>query len=105
MYRSALAWAPLVLLFAGLCIPESYWCSSINQGGRELVCGFDYARTEVKTTFALLQLCGACAFIVTAWHATQRRLSALGLTGLAISTILIELMVLIKLRYFFNDAP
>lgn len=105
MYRSALAWTPLVLLFAGLCIPESYWCSPINQGGRELACGFDYPRTEVKTTLVLLQLCGACAFIVNAWHATQRRLSALGLAGLYISAILIGLMVLVKLRYGFNDAP
>lgn len=105
MYRSALAWTPLLLLIAGLCIPESYWCSPINQGGKELACGYDYAGPLVKTTVVLLQLVGACTFIATAWYATQRRLSAWGLVGLAVSSILIGLMVLVKLRYGFNDAP
>jgi hypothetical protein len=77
MYRSVLAWAPLLLLIAGLCIPEAYWCSSINQGGKELGCGYDYAGPLVKTTVVLLYL-ESCAFIATAWHATQRRLSTWG---------------------------
>ncbi len=105
MYRSALAWAPLLLLLAGLCIPDSYWCSPISTGGKELACRYDYARAEVKTTVVLLQICGVCAFIATAWHATQRRLSALGLSGLVVSAILVGLMALFKLRYGANDSP
>ena len=105
MYRSALAWTPLLLLLAGLCIPESYWCSPINAGGKELACGYDYSRAGVKTTVVLLQIFGICAFIVTAWHATQRRLSAWGILGLVVSTILVGLMALLKLRYGVNDSP
>lgn len=105
MYRSALAWTPLLLLLAGLCIPESYWCSPINPGGKELACGYDYAKTEIKTTIVLMQIFGACAFIATAWHATQRRLSAWGLSGLVISALLVGLMALLKLRYGFDDSP
>ena len=105
MHRSTLAWMPLLLLIACLCIPDSYWCSPINQGGKELACGYDYARPVVKTTIPLLQLVSVCAFIATAWHATQRRLSVLGLAGLTVSAILIGLMVLVKLRYGFDDAP
>lgn len=63
MYRSTLAWMPLLLLIAGLCIPESYWCSPVNQGGKELACGYDYAGPVVKTTVVLLQLAGTCTFI------------------------------------------
>src|SRR5471030_968525 len=105
MYRSALAWMPLLPMLAALCIPESYWCSPINTGGKELACGYNYARAEVKITFVLLQIFGACAFIATAWHATQRRFSAWGLSGLAVLALLVGLMLILKLRYGFDDLP
>jgi|MedtruStandDraft_1076414.scaffolds.fasta_scaffold09207_2 hypothetical protein len=105
MYRSALAWMPLLLLLAGLCIPQSYWCSPTNPGGKELACGLYYARTEVKNTIVLFEIFGASAFIATGWYATQRRLSAWGLWGLAISAALIGLVALAKLRYGIIDSP
>lgn len=105
MHRSIFAWTPLVLLLLSLCIPESYWCSSINKGGKELACGYDYARSEVKTTVVLLQILGVSALIVTVWHCTQQRLSSWGVAGLVVSLILVGLMTLLKLCYGVNDSP
>lgn len=105
MFRSALAWMPLLLLIASLFIPQSYWCSPINPGSKELACGIDYARTEVKNTIVLFEIFGASAFIATGWYATQRKLSAWGLSGLAISAALMGLMALTKLRYGISDSP
>ncbi len=94
-----------MMLLVFLCIPEAYWCSPINPGGKELVCGYEYAGCGIRVTVILLQIFGACAFITTAWHALQRRLSAWGLCGLALTVVLAGLMMFLKLRYSVDDSP
>jgi hypothetical protein len=69
------------------------------------MCGYEYARTELKNAVVLLQISGACAFLVTAWHARQRRLSAWGLCGLAISVVLAGLLIFFKMQFGVDDSP
>lgn len=105
MYRSFLAWMPILFLLALQCIPAAHWCTPINPGGRELACGYEYAEKAVRFTVDLMQIFGACAFIATGWHAVQRRLSVLGLCGFALSIVLVGLMIFLKVRYGVDDSP
>lgn len=94
-----------MLLLSVLLIPESYWCTPIDPGSREIACGYGYARTEVKNAVILLWIFGSCAFIVTAWNALHRRLSAWGLCGLVFSAVLVGLMMFLKVHYGVEDSP
>lgn len=94
-----------MMLLAVLCIPEVYWCAPINPDGKELACGYEYAKSEVRVAVILMQIFGAGAFIVTAWYARQRRLALWGLCGLALSALLGGLLVFLKLRYGIEDSP
>lgn len=93
------------MLLSVLCIPESYWCTPINPDGREMACGYEYADKGVRFIVDLLQIFGVCAFIITAWHAVQRRLSTTGLCGLAASVLLAGMMAFVKLRFGAGDSP
>lgn len=90
---------------AGLCIPESYWCSPINPGGKELACGYDYAGPGVKNIVVLLQLVGLALLLQLLGMLINENYQLGGSLGWLYQSILIGLMVLIKLRYGFNDAP
>lgn len=70
-----------------------------------MACGYEYADKGMRFTVDLLQIFGVCAFIITAWHAVQRRLSTWGLCGLAASVLLAGLMAFVKLRYGAGDSP
>jgi hypothetical protein len=99
------AWAPILVLIIMSVIPQSYWCSPINQGGKELVCGYDYARPFVQFLDDVLIAFGVCGFLASVWLISQRRLSRLGVVGFVLSMFLVIAFLILKAHYGAEDSP
>lgn len=89
---SFIAWTPVLALLANICLwalPQSYWCTPIQPGGKELICGYDVARPAIKFAIDMLILVGVCGGVASLVYAVQRRLSRTGVAGLALSVLIV----------------
>jgi len=105
MIRTLLAWAPLLGLGLLQLIPKEYWCTSIEPGGREFVCGYEYAHAGVKAAVNIYLVLAALAFIGTVWLAYQRRLSKSGIAGLVVTSLLFAIFAWAKLSFGNEGSP
>lgn len=105
MQRTLLAWLPILGLGVIQLIPSAYWCALIEPGSKEFVCGYQHANVTVKLTVDAYMLLSVIAFAISIWYAHQKRLSKVGITGLAISTLLAIVLIWVKISSGSFDSP
>ena len=102
------AWTPILAFLIAFCLRStftSYWCLPINSGGKELVCGLDYAHPVMQFIFFVLKGLSECSILITIVLAFQRRLSKFGTVGLIFSVLLVVTYFILKAYFRAEDSP
>ena len=105
MYRTFLAWLPLIGLALLQLIPRDYWCAPVQPGGLELACGYDDARPSAQAASDVYRLLCIAAYLYTVWFAYKRVLPKWGWAGLVVSSLLFAVCVWMKFAYAGEDSP
>ncbi|NHZ61296.1 hypothetical protein [Massilia genomosp. 1] len=105
---SIIAFTPVLALLAAICLfelPQSYWCTPIEIGGKELACGYDYARPVLKFAIDMLFIVGASGIVASLVFAFQRRLSKPGGAGFILSVLIAIACFYLKAYLGVDDSP
>jgi len=105
MQRTLLAWLPILGLGVIQLIPSAYWCALIEPGGKEFVCGYEYANARAKLAVNVYMLLSVIAFTASICYAHRKRLSKVGIAGLVISALLAVALIWAKISYAGIDSP
>ena len=113
MKRSTfLGWLPISLLCTFLSIalvweafsPSSF-CTPVDPGGKEHVCGFDYSAPLVQAVTNSFYFLFFGALLLSAFLAFRQRLSKAGVLGLVIAVVIVIIGFVMRAHFGAEDSP
>ena len=110
--RTFLGWAPVAVFAAYFGISSllkarspSSFCSPINAGGKELVCGFEYSVPAVQTMSVLFWVVYFGMLVLAGHQAFRQRLSKFGVLGFLVSTLVVLAILVLRNHLGSEDSP
>ena len=110
--RSFSSWLPLVLLTTFLALSTFLqdqfpllFCSPMNSGGKELVCGNAYSSLPVRLIYILFQFSYLACLVVSALQVCNRRITKLGFWVFVLNICILILAVVLALYFGNEDSP
>jgi hypothetical protein len=110
--QTLLGWSPMVVLgvFIGIDLgleaySPSLFCSPINPGGKEQVCGFGYSAPLIQTITILAYVLYFGALILAGHQAFRRNLSKFGAVGFGASVLVVLGGLMLRSQFGAEDSP
>jgi hypothetical protein len=109
---STLAWSPIILITTYLGISmvvNTYfpylYCSPVNPGGKEYVCGYEYSTLTVKLIINIIQSTYCALVLYSTWQAFNGKLNKTGIIGLILSVTLLLIYIILAFYFGGGDSP
>lgn len=105
-------WLPIFLLCAFLGITlvweklsPALFCSPVDSGSKEQVCGFDYSAPFIQAITNCFYFSYIIALLVSAYLAFRQRLSKVGVMGLVIAAVIVVIGFAMRTHFGVEDSP
>lgn len=107
-----LAWSPLIVLsiFVALntgvreYLPELF-CSPIDRGGKELVCGFGYSAPIIQVFTIMFYVLYFGGLVFSADHALRGKLTKFGVLGFTLGLLFVVAGFMLASQFGLDDSP
>lgn len=107
-----LAWSPLIVL--GIFVPlntgvreflPELFCSPIDRGGKELLCGFGYSAPIIQVVTIMFYVLYFGGLVFSAVHALRGKLTKLGALGFMLGLLFVVAGSMLASQFGLDDSP